>query len=100
MVSPMFSRRNFVLRKMEKTGSKVRQPANSLNRFGTSMLLDNPNSFSTQLRRAVILALLLSLTSCAAQRAERQAILDQSDDDHCKQYGALPGTPTYTQCRM
>jgi hypothetical protein len=40
--------------------------------------------------------LLLLLPGCAAI-AERRAA---ADDAKCQSYGATPGTPEYTQCRM
>lgn len=44
------------------------------------------------MKSAVLLALLLA--GCASRQD-----LAQSDDAHCRSYGAQPGSPAYMQCR-
>src|SRR5260370_38496918 len=48
------------------------------------------------MRFFAIAAFTAFLSGCAATRAELAAV----DDEKCRSYGAQPGTPPYTQCRM
>ncbi|MDB5606720.1 MAG: hypothetical protein JWP25_3620 [Bradyrhizobium sp.] len=47
-----------------------------------------------EMRAGILLAVLLSLLGCASRQD-----LSQRDDEHCRSYGALPGSPAYMQCR-
>jgi hypothetical protein len=42
------------------------------------------------------------LSGCvtAEQRMQMAAAQNAADDQRCRSYGAEPGTPAYTQCRM
>jgi hypothetical protein len=46
-----------------------------------------------------VLAFVTALTGCVSDQ-ERAAQLDGADRDKCISYGANPGTPAYTDCRL
>ncbi len=44
----------------------------------------------------IVLALVTALISGCASRQD----IAQRDDEHCRSYGALPGSDAYVQCRL
>jgi hypothetical protein len=51
------------------------------------------------MRNLSVVSVLLLLTGCASAE-QRRAETAAKHDSYCKSIGTMPGTPTYTDCRL
>lgn len=53
-----------------------------------------------RLTRVTVVAVLCTLSGCAAQQAQREARFAARDDARCQSFGFTQGTDAYANCRM
>ncbi len=47
-----------------------------------------------------VLASMSALTGCLTSQQDNPAQFEAADNEKCVSYGATPGTPAYTDCRL